>query len=176
MATPVISPARGRNTGRPRAGMSAIERSRRRLYWPMLLPALLLMVLFYVVPILYAGWLSLHTWDGINELKWRGADNYIQLAKDPIFIGSIVNTLKILFVVGIVTFVFAFALTMILREMTGRKFVRSVLFFPTLINAMVFGIFAGFLFSPAGPINKILAFVGVQDPPSGGWPKTTSST
>lgn len=165
MATPAISPARGRSTGRPRGSMSAIERSRRRLYWPMLLPALLLMLLFYVAPILYAGWLSLHSWDGINELQWRGADNYVQLAKDPIFIGSIANTLKILFVVGIVTFVFAFALTMILRDMAGRKFVRSVLFFPTLINAMVFGIFAGFLFSPAGPINKILAFVGVQDPP-----------
>lgn len=165
MALPAVIPARGRALARPRVGMSAIERSRRRLYWPMLLPALLLMVLFYIVPILYAAWLSLHEWDGINELKWRGFDNYVRISRDPVFTGSIVNTLLILFVVGIITFVLAFALTMILREMTGRKFVRSVLFFPTLINAMVFGIFAGFLFSPSGPVNKVLAVIGVQDPP-----------
>ena len=165
MATPVLPLARGRNSGRPRASMSAIERSRRRLFWPMLAPALILMALFYVVPIIFGGWLSLNEWDGINDLKWVGLDNYIRLAKDPVFIGSIINTLKILFIVGIVTFVFAFALTMILRDMMGKKFVRSVLFFPTLINAMVFGIFAGFLFSPSGPVNKLLLLVGVQDPP-----------
>lgn len=165
MVAPAIVKVRGRNTGRPRTGMSAIERSRRRLYWPMLLPAVLLMILFYIVPIIYAGWLSLTDWDGINEPVWIGIDNYTRLAKDPVFIGSIVNTLKILFVVGIVTFVFAFALTMVLREMRGKKLVRNVLFFPTLINAMVFGIFAGFLFSPAGPLNKLLALVGVDDPP-----------
>lgn len=131
----------------------------------MLLPALALMLLFYVIPIIFAGWLSLNEWDGINQMTWTGFGNYVRLAKDPVFIGSIINTLKILFIVGTITFTFAFALTMLLRDMMGRKFVRSVLFFPTLINAMVFGIFAGFLFSPSGPVNRLLSLAGVTNPP-----------
>lgn len=98
-------------------------------------------------------------------MRFVGMKNYERLFKDPTFIVSLVNTLKILFIVGIATFVLAFALTLVLRQMAGRAFVRSVLFFPNLVNALVFAIFAGFLFNPAGLVNTVLRALGVADVP-----------
>ena len=84
---------------------------------------------------------------------------------DPIFRHSLTNTLKILFVGGVLTFAIAFALMLVLREMNRKLFARSVLFFPCLVNAMVFGIAAGVLFSPTGPVNKLLEAFGWSRPP-----------
>jgi raffinose/stachyose/melibiose transport system permease protein len=157
---------RGRaRDARPRGRHSPMEQVRRRTFWPFVLPALLIMIVFYLLPILFAGWLSLNEWAGFGGMRFVGMKNYERLFKDPTFIVSLVNTLKILFIVGIATFVLAFALTLVLRQMAGRAFVRSVLFFPNLVNALVFAIFAGFLFNPAGLVNTVLRALGVADVP-----------
>ena len=165
-ATPLAGGARVRSRRAARQGAtSPIERLRRPVFWPFVTPALLIMVLFYLAPVAFVVWLSLHRWAGYGSMESVGFATYVVIAKDPTFVTSIVNTLKILFIVGTVTFTLAFALTMVLRRMQGRFFARSVLFFPNLINALVFAVFAGMLFNPQGLVNTLLAMVGVDTPP-----------
>lgn len=142
-----------------------LERQSRRLFWPFAAPALAFYTLFFLAPIGYAAWISLQKWDGMGELQWKGLGNYRTLVIDPIFHDAMTNTLKILLVGGLVTFAISFALTLALREMWGRMFARSALFFPCLVNAMVFGASAGFILHPSGPVNQALKLVGVNDPP-----------
>lgn len=142
-----------------------MESVRRRTFWPFLVPALSIMVVFYALPIIFAGWLSMNEWAGFGDMRFVGLRNYERLSKDPTFMVSLLNTLKILVIVGVVTFVLAFALTMVLRNMAGRAFARSALFFPNLVNALVFAIFAGFLFNPSGLVNAVLRTFGATDVP-----------
>ncbi|MFJ8623271.1 carbohydrate ABC transporter permease [Kitasatospora sp. NPDC093550] len=157
------APLRPGRTARP--GPGALERGRRRMFWPFTAPALAVYAVLFVAPVGYALWTSLHRWDGMGAMDWRGLQNYSLLFHDPRFRTSLVNTLELMVIGGTVTFVLSFALTLVLREMRARLFARSVLFFPSLVNGMVFGIAAGFLFSPTGPVNRALELFGVTTPP-----------
>lgn len=159
--------ARARRESSPphRKQLSPLERQRRRMFWPFAAPALIVYTVIFLVPIGYAAWTSLYKWDGMGPKRWRGWKNYQVLFDDPYFRSSLTNTLKILFIGGACTFAISFALTLVLREMRGRLFARSVIFFPCLVNAMVFGILAGFLFSPDGPVNQLLHGLGLATPP-----------
>ncbi|MEU6076001.1 sugar ABC transporter permease [Micromonospora sp. NPDC047074] len=128
-------------------------------------PALLLYLVLFVIPIFGAVWISFHKWAGSGPMAWTGIDNYRQLVQDPLFRQSLGNTLKLLFVVGIAIFVLSFAMALILRDMAGRKIVRSVIFFPHLVNALVYGILVGFIFNPDGLTNSLLKPLGVNNPP-----------
>lgn len=149
----------------PRRGGTALERQRRRLFLPFVGPAVLFYTVLFVAPIVGAAWISLHKWAGAGPMEWRGLDNYRRLLINDVFRSSFANTLLLLFVVGAAIFVLAFAATLFLRDMKGRSFARSVIFFPHLINALVFGVLAGFIFNPDGLLNTMLRAVGVTDPP-----------
>ncbi len=157
--------ARGESPRPRRAGLAPLERQHRRMFWPFAAPALFVYTVVFLAPIAYAAWTSMYKWDGMGAKHWRGLKNYQILFDDPSFRSSLTNTLKILFIGGACTFAISFALTLVLREMRGRLFARSVIFFPCLVNAMVFGILAGFLFSPDGPINQVLHGIGLTTPP-----------
>ncbi|MDT8913634.1 sugar ABC transporter permease [Amycolatopsis sp. PS_44_ISF1] len=164
LVTRPSAPPRPRHRKRGR-GTNALERQRRRMFWPFVGPALIVYGLLFLAPIAYSAWTSLFKWDGLGDMQWRGLGNYGSLVQDPVFRTSVTNTLKILVIGGGLTFVVAFALTLALRELKSRMFARSVLFFPCLINALVFGAAAGFLFNPDGPVNAALRAVGVTTPP-----------
>ncbi|MFJ2865807.1 carbohydrate ABC transporter permease [Kitasatospora sp. NPDC087314] len=167
MATALQDRTAVRREGRPPAGSGTapLERQHRRIFWPFAGPALLVYAVLFLAPIGYAAWTSLYKWDGMGAKQWRGLHNYQLLFGDPTFRTSLLNTLEILVVGGAITFAISLALTLVLREMRARLFARSVLFFPCLVNAMVFGIAAGFLFSPDGPVNTVLHWLGVAAPP-----------
>lgn len=144
---------------------STIDRQRKKLLVPFVGPAFVLYTALFVVPSLGAVWISLHDWAGSGPMTFVGLENYVSVFRDPLFLKSFGNTLLLLFVVGISIFVLAFAMSLLLRDMVGRKIVRSVIFFPHLINALVFGVLAGFIFNPGGMVNTLLAPLGVTDPP-----------
>lgn len=143
---------------------SALDRARRKLYWPFVVPALLLYLAFMIAPSIAALWISFHRWDGITEMQWRGLDNYTALLSDSTFRTALVNTLIILVVAGGAIFVISFGLTMVVREMRGRTFVRSVLFFPHIVSAIVLSIVWGFLFQYNGVVNSALDALFGTDP------------
>lgn len=159
-ALPAASP-------RGRKGGGGIAHSRRRLFVPFVGPALAFYTLVFVVPTFVALWISLHQWAGSGPMKWVGVRNYTALVHDKIFLHALVNTLELLVVVGIAIFVLSFAMTLILRDMAGRKVARSIIFFPHLINALVYGALIGFVFNPGGLVNTVLKAFGVTKPP--GW-------
>ena len=83
--------------------------------------------------------------------------NYPILLIDPVFRQSSGNTLKNMFGVGIVTFLLAFAVTITLRQMAGRRFARAVIFFPNILSGVAVAILWGFLFQPNGLVDQALS-------------------
>ena len=115
-------------------------------------------------PLLYTAYLSLYRWRGIGPQTFRGLGNYRQLLTDSSFRISFVNTFVITVGVGLVVFVLSFALTLVLRDMAGRRFARSVLFLPNIVAPIVLSILWGFVFRSDGLVNTALAAVGVRGP------------
>lgn len=168
-----LSAVRGHN--RPRAagrrsyggyqtsGTDALARTRRRLFWPFVGPALALYVLFFVGPALSGVWISLHSWRGSgDEMSFAGLANYRRLWNDDAFTGALFNSLKILTVCGVAIFLLAFAITMVLREMRFRRALRSLLFFPYIVSPIAIGVGLGLLLDPAGLVNASLRGVGLD--------------
>jgi raffinose/stachyose/melibiose transport system permease protein len=115
-------------------------------------------------PALGALWLSFNSWNGFGAARWVGLRNYKILVQDPAFKTAFTNTMIILIGVGAVVFVVSFALTMIMRDMRGRRFVRSVLFFPFIVSPIVLAIVWGLLFQHNGVVNTALNGIGIQGP------------
>ncbi len=137
----------------------------RRLFAPFVLPAIVLYTVLFVIPIGAAVWISLNKWAGSGPMTFVGLQNYVNLMSDKIFIQSLVNTLKLLFIVGGAIFILAFAMSLVLRDMMGRKTARAIIFFPHLVNSLVYGVLAGFIFNPGGLVNSALAAIGIHNPP-----------
>ena len=162
---PDVSVGRGaRRASRGRG--NAIDTARKRLFVPFVGPALLFYSVLFVAPSVYAIWISFHKWPGSGAMEFVGIGNYVKLFGDKLFLQSFSNTLLLLFVVGIAVFAVSFGLTLVLRDMAGRKIARSVIFFPHLVNAMIFGVLAGFVLNPGGLVNTLLGWAGVADPPA----------
>ncbi|WP_296136592.1 carbohydrate ABC transporter permease [uncultured Tessaracoccus sp.] len=150
---------------RKRSRGTAFERAEARLFWPFVLPATLLYLIFFIGPAIASVFISFHKWDGISTMEWVGIGNYTRLVQDEVFQRSFVNTLVLLIGGGLVVFVLSFALTMVLREMRGRKFVRQMLFFPNIVSAIVLAFFWGFIFQAGGLLENALRAAGVDSVP-----------
>lgn len=153
------APAATRQRGNP------VDRQRKRLLIPFVGPAFLFYTLVFIVPTLAAVWISFNKWPGAGPMKFVGLNNYVHLFSDQLFLHAFGNTLLMLFVVGIAIFLLAFISSLVLRDMLGKKFARSVIFFPHLVNALIFGALAGFIFNPAGLVNTTLGWLGIKDQP-----------
>ena len=154
----------GTGSGRRRAPTDPVSARRRRLFWPFLAPTLILYTAILLGPLLYTAYLSLYRWRGIGPRTFRGLGNYRQLLGDPAFQSSFVNTFVITIGVGLVVFVLSFALTLVLRDMRGRRFTRSILFLPNIVAPIVLSILWGFIFRSDGLVNSALARIGVTGP------------
>lgn len=164
-ATSAARTGSGRRTRRRPAGGSAFLARRRKLFWPLLIPAVLVYGVFFAGPSLFTIWLSLNKWAGAGPMEFVGLHNYQHLTQDPTFQTSFVNTLWIVFGVGGLTFLLSFGLTMVLREMKGRKAARSILFFPNIVPAIALSILWGFLFQHGGLADSAMGLAGVHHPP-----------
>lgn len=144
---------------------SPLARARKRLYLPFVVPALAIYLLVFIAPSAFTVVLSFAKWAGGGPIEWVGFANYRRLWYDDVFHSSLFNTLFILVGVGALTFLFSFGLTVVLREMSGRKFVRAVIFFPNAVSALAISILWGFLFQADGLINAALRALGVDTVP-----------
>lgn len=149
----------------PQSRLSPLDRARRRLLVPFVFPALVVYTAIMVLPTIFTFWISLNRWAGAGPMEWAGWDNYTAIVRDPTLSGAFVNTFWIVVGVGAGVFFISFAITMVVHGMAGRKFVRAVVFFPSLVPGIAVSILWGYLFNSDGLLNKLLATVGAPPVP-----------
>ncbi|WP_207782207.1 carbohydrate ABC transporter permease [Phytoactinopolyspora limicola] len=141
--------------------------SERRWAAIFLSPAMLVIGIFMVVPILLTVWISLHEWSmftSLGDMTWRGLDNYAGLWSDAGFRNSLRNTVLYVLLVVVLTIPLSVLLGLLLYfpTMRGKAAIRTALFatyvVPTVAIAMVWGA----LYAPTyGPFDQILGAVGI---------------
>lgn len=136
------------------------------------LPAVVLYVVFFVIPTVQAVQYAATDWDGFSpDYENVGADNIVKLVTggDSLFTNALVNNVQFLVVVVVVQTLLSLGLAlMLLRTTTVSVFVRSVYFLPAILSSVSVAFIWRFVYDPnVGPINQGLAAIGLENLQSG---------
>ncbi|GAB6168893.1 sugar ABC transporter permease [Clostridium carnis] len=130
------------------------------------IPALILFIVFMVIPTINVFWMSMFKWGGLsNNKKFVGLDNFTILFKDVNFLKSFQNTLFLIVIVTVITLVLAIASAAVLtREDTKFKnFFRIVFYFPNILSVVVISaIFSAILDPKQGILNASLRALSLE--------------
>jgi raffinose/stachyose/melibiose transport system permease protein len=112
---------------------------------------LMVFAVFAGYPILYNLFLSFTKWNGLSpNIKRIGLHNYIELARDPIFILSLVNTLKWTALTLIISLGLGLSLSIVLflGKVYFPALFRSLIFLPVTMSMVATGIMFSLILSP----------------------------
>ncbi len=133
-----------------------------------LLPSLLGMTVFVILPIISSLGLSFTKWDLIGEIKWVGMANYSRVIKDPNIHGALLHTLQ--FIAGYLPSVMIISLgvAMLLNQkLKGVVFFRALYFIPVITSWVAVSMIWKWLLNPEyGIVNYLLSLIGIAGP---GW-------
>ncbi|RKT31289.1 multiple sugar transport system permease protein [Microbacterium sp. AG1240] len=131
-----------------------------------LVPALVILGVFVVYPIISAGYTSLTSWNGFDPVKeFIGLDNYVRLVQDPAFWNSLLVTVVYATGVCLLSVATGLAVALLLdAPMRGRGFYRSIYFLPAVTSSVAAAIVWKYMLDPAGFVNALLAQVGIAGP------------
>jgi len=141
------------------------RRGRQRLVAPFILPALVMYTVFFVYPAVRALWVSLHDWSGYGgNMVYIGLGNYREMLKDTVFRAALERTLVISVGGGIAIFVLALFFAAVLqRNLRGKKFFRTLIFFPMVVPGVGLGLIWQFMYNNSwGPLSALLELVGLE--------------
>ncbi|BDZ49614.1 ABC transporter permease [Frondihabitans sucicola] len=161
----------------PTTARSRPSRRRRGRSAPyfFLLPALVLFVLFMVVPIIYAAWLSLQTYRiegggilGTRVRVFTGLSNYVSALTDPDLLSGFghLGLYAVIAVPVTLGLALLFALLLDVPAARGTRFSRTAIFIPYAVPGVVAALLWGFLYLPGtSPFSDITNALGLGSIP-----------
>jgi multiple sugar transport system permease protein len=134
--------------------------------YTMLIPIVVLLTIFVVIPFVYALYVSFYDWSFYQESQFVGWRNFINVLNDPLFMKAIVTGLKFALFVVPAQMILAFLFAHVIRSM-GTKlsgFVKTSIYIPTIISGIVASIIFVFIFDyNAGLANVLVNRFGVEN-------------
>jgi len=129
-----------------------------------IMPALVIVVVFRLVPILLSFLVSFFEWSITGSGDFIGLENYAKLIHDPVFWQSMLNTFYlVIFVVPLslgLSLIFANFLNNITKL---RTFFRTVYYIPTVTSMVAVSIVWKIMFNQqTGLINYLLGLIGID--------------
>lgn len=130
----------------------------------MSLPLIIQLLVFFLFPVIFSGYVSFTSWNLFNPPRFTGLRNWINLFGNKNFLGSIRNVLYFAVIfVPLQTFlalIFAYLLN---RSIPGRGFFRAVFFLPSVTPWVAVALIFKFIFAKNfGILNYVLGLVGVE--------------
>lgn len=122
------------------------------------LPAVIGILIFIIIPIVCSFALSFTEWDLLNEIKFVGLDNYKAVLTEPVFKQIFINTL----VFAMSVTVFAVTIPLIIADilntkLKGAEWFKTIYFIPFITPAVVIAIVWSWIFDPnIGGVNMLL--------------------
>src|SRR5512138_1236813 len=149
-----------------RISLSKVVRRETIIGWLFVAPALLMYVVFVLVPLLLTIMYSFYKWNGVGQMTWVGLKNYLTVLEVPDLLGTIVNAFWLVIWFSFIPVTLGLVVaSMMHRVATGRLGVvaRTVLFLPQVIPLVAAGIIWGWLLALPGLVNQILKTVGLGE-------------
>lgn len=130
----------------------------------LLLPSLIGLFLFNLIPIAYSVEVSLTNWDGIaKNSEFVGLANYLEVFRDKLSMNSFLITLKfILYYLPLVLILGLILALLVFNVKKGGKFYRSILFIPVIMSWIAVSFIWKWFYDPYGLLNYILSLFGKE--------------
>ncbi|WP_326640366.1 sugar ABC transporter permease [Streptosporangium sp. NBC_01755] len=140
-----------------------LKAAQRRIIIPFLIPALALLGVFFLYPLVKTVDLSLNEFSRTGTMRFVGIEQYRLLAGDPAFFNSLKNTFLITIIGSCMLFPPAMAIAWALSQrIHGERFFRFVVFAPVVLSVAVVSLMWKFLYHPTlGLINPALESMGL---------------
>jgi len=132
-------------------------------------PALLGMVLFRILPIIYSMLESFQTttFGAAGGKKWVWFENYSYIFTDPVFLGALKTTAIFTLIVNPLQIAWAFGLALLVNKPgKGIDFFRTLFFMPITISLAITSVIWGIMFAPNnGLVNALLRLASIPAQP-----------
>ena len=108
-----------------------------------MIPALVVMVIVILGPLVWGIGSSFCDWNwaepnGMDNIRFSGIKNYIEMFQDPLFRNSILNTFLFSFIALIIEFMLGMACALLLNSIhNGVLLYRTALMFPLMLSDIV---------------------------------------
>ena len=129
-----------------------------------LLPALLLFLLFVIIPVFWSAYYGFFDWKGFGAARFVGFGNYSEILQDAIFWRALRNNLIVVAssIIGQVPVALVLAL-LLMKNSFFTRLIRSAVFMPMVLSTVVVGLIWGYIYNPQfGIVNKVLEMIGLE--------------
>lgn len=135
------------------------RRTRRVRWWPFAIPAVALVGVFFLVPLLLNAGYAFTSWTTFTSaIRFNGFDNFAVLLEQGYLGNAIRVTLLYAVIAMTVQNVVSIVLAMALRDATRLNgFFRTVFFLPVLISPLAAGYIWRGVLDPEGPLNAAIS-------------------
>lgn len=134
----------------------------------LLAPAIILLLVFTIWPLIYTVYLSFFTWNMIApEMKFVGWKNYVDLINNPRFHSIVVQTFQyiLLFVLfnTVITYIYAYIIAHLIKRF--KPIYKAAIFAPSVISLVVGAMIFLWILNPiSGPVAQVLGWIGFSLP------------
>ncbi len=130
-----------------------------------LFPAVALIAVFVVYPILAVVYYSFTDYDIVRPPVWIGLDNFAKVFRDKTFWLALTHSVVYLLVTPILIFLSIGMAIVVNRKLRGIQIYRALYFVPAVSGSIAIGLSWRWLFDRNGFINGVLQSWGVIDVP-----------
>ena len=131
-----------------------------------LVPALVIYLVFQIIPIIGSIYFSLVDWNGIagSAPKFVGLKNYIDAFHNADFILSLKNMARMVIISVICHTPIALLMAVAINtKCKGYRIFKALFFVPTVFPLTAVGLMWYFIFMPTGSFNSLLEVIGLSD-------------
>lgn len=150
------------------AGKISKAQSRQTLKaYGFMTPALAMIILFTVVPIIGSLVLMFYNYSVLGQTKFVGVQNFVKAFQDRVFLISIKNSIVFVIVVPIIQILSILLAVLVNKKLPGIGVFRTLFYIPVVTSMVAVSIMWGFIFDGNGIINTALKDMGLISLPLG---------
>lgn len=164
--TPNATPEVQASQGKPRSLWEKMKEY--RWSYAFIAPYMLIFIIFTVIPVIWAMFLSLTYYNMIQPPVWVGFENYARLfTDDQLFYLAVKNTFYFSIVTGPLGYCLSLILAWLINEVKYRKLYTLIYYIPSITSGVAMAVIWMYLYngSKYGLLNYLLLKWGIIEEP-----------
>lgn len=130
-------------------------------------PALFLIGVLIVVPLILSGYFGLMDWDGISAMEFIGLENYMVALQDAKFWESAFHSFLLALFSALSLILYLIVALILASKIKGANLLRKIYLIPMLLSSVAIAQLWIKVYNPTnGMLNSVLIFFGVENPPN----------
>lgn len=144
---------------------TSMQRKEMLVGYLMLLPAIVLITIFVVIPFIMAIQKSFYEWNFYKDDVWVGLRNFRRILRNKSFRRAVVNAFKFVLILVPIQIIIQFSFAHALKNLNTRftNLVKILIYIPGTVAGIIAGIIFMFIFEyKGGLINQLIVALGVE--------------